>query len=56
MEIKTYQYYSEVVQQDQKIEKEVMENPSEEWRAVVEVSQHMFLIFVLSFVCSKSSI
>jgi hypothetical protein len=56
MEIKTYQYYSEVVQQDQKIEKEVMENPSEEWRAVVEVSRHMFLIFVLSFVCSKSSI
>jgi hypothetical protein len=46
---------SEVVHEGEKVEKEVLEDPSEEWRAVVEVSQHMFLIFVLSFVCSKSS-
>ncbi|PNX54805.1 60S ribosomal export protein NMD3 [Trifolium pratense] len=39
METKTYLYYSEAVHLGQNFEKEVMEDPSEEWRAVVEVSQ-----------------
>ncbi|MCI29643.1 60S ribosomal export protein NMD3, partial [Trifolium medium] len=36
METKAYLYYSEAVHLGQKFEKEVMEDPSEEWRAVVE--------------------